>query len=56
MHSVIEGLANEPKYGKFWVLLSCGHRILCDHSVDSTHVFKCGTEVVCVKCEESDGL
>jgi len=49
--SVIEGVANEPELGKFWILLSCGHRVLCDHSVDSVETCKCGAEVRCAKCD-----
>ena len=47
----IVGIANYPQFNKYWIMLSCGHRILYDHSVDCIDEYKEGDELICYICE-----
>jgi hypothetical protein len=46
----IVGVANRPDVNKYWVTLSCGHRILYDHSVDAIDEYGPGDELICSEC------
>jgi len=43
-------VANHPKVNKYLVTLSCGHKILYDHSVDAIEEYSPGDELICSEC------
>jgi len=46
----IVGMANFPEVNKYWVILACEHKVLCDHSIESptSHTDK----IKCEQCEK----
>lgn len=46
----IVGIANYPQVNKYWVTLSCGHKILYDHSVDAVSEYDAGDSLICYAC------
>jgi predicted RNA-binding Zn-ribbon protein involved in translation (DUF1610 family) len=44
----ITGMENLPELGKFRVHLSCGHTVICDHSVSKARA----SAFPCPRCEE----